>query len=752
LFKSLDYQVHIAYKESTDELFLVRKSNGSFRTLDVSVPDGALSAEIPLDIALSGVINAAFDADGNFYIGSQNTDKIYQVNTETGVATEYADAPIEGGDFAFGTDGDLYHVTRDNNGRAIKINPGGDNEDLGSVPDLVTGLAARDDGNLMISTKDRSKLYVGDTDAMYLNKFYTLVLENEVFTMSSGDMASGCADNEPNMQACNAQTYYYANHGDGIDGTDVYEVQFTDEEAELMPLLNLPYEAHIAQEPEQSGLLYFVNANGDFLEIYDIATTATAQVEILGNINKLFAVVLNAADGLLYVGDDDDNAVYTIDPITGETNFFANAPINGGDLAITDGELFLAKRDSDDLFKFIDGSFVDIGSIPNEVNGMAATDMLNELIVSSAESSTFSRISAADGGLITEYTAVLDGVVFTLSNGDMTSGCTDPDLEPACMYQLFFAHESAQGVNALLSLTANAEGGFDLEELAMNVGDAHIGVLPNGYELFVVDGSGTFRVFDLSSQTFSDVVNIAAADGNITGTPAAVSTPDGFLIVASSNRNHAYLVNPLTGFASEIGREIPVNGGDLVFDDQGTLWYINRNSGIFYDVYGEDEFSVPLSNINGAALLDDGTILLAEGNEENIMYGCDMESRALNGVEYATSIDLFWGDLAGQCVNIAFLTKESEEVGVTRQGWIRAYPNPNNGNTTVTFQTATNGEAIVEIFDMSGRKVDQIYSGNVDSSRHYQVEMIRPDLTDGIYIYRLTKSDETMIGKFIISK
>jgi outer membrane protein assembly factor BamB len=751
LFKSLNYQVHIAYNESTDELYLVRKSNGSFRTLDVSVPDGALSAEIPLDIALSGVINAAFDANGNFYIGSQNTDKIYQVNTETGVATEYADAPIQGGDFAFATDGELYHVTRDDNGRAYKINPGGENELLGSVPDLVTGLAARDDGNLMISTKDRNKLYVGDTDAMYLNKFYTLVLENEVFFMSSGDMASGCADNEPNLQSCNFQTYYYANHGDGIDGTDVYQVEFSEGEAQMTFVVNLPYQAHIAQEAEQSSQLYLVNANGNFLEIFDTGSFSTAQVEITGDIDKLFAVVLNPMDGLLYVGDDNDNAVYTINPFTGETNFFADAPINGGDLAVTDGEIYLAKRDSEDLFKFIDGSFVNIGSIPSEVNGMASTEMLNELITSSAGSSTFSRISAVDGGLITEYTAILDGEVFTLANGDMASGCLDPDLEPVCMYQLFCAHQSSTGINVLLSLTGNGEGGFDVEELAWNVGDAHIGVLPNGNELFVVDGSGTFRIFNLNTESFSEEISIFDEDGNITGTPAAVSTPDGFLVVASSSRNRVYLVNPTTGFASEIGRELPVNGGDLVFDSENVLWYINRDSGTFYDVYGTTEFTVPLTDIHGAALFDDGSILLAQGDEGNLMYGCDVTGQELNGVEYSVPLDLYWGDLAGQCLNIAFLAEQpntAEQV----DSWIRAYPNPNEGMTTVTFSPATGGDAVVEIFDLNGRKVDQIFSGEVKSQREYRAEVSRPDLPNGIYIYRMTKADETLIGKFIISK
>lgn len=752
LFKSLEYPVHIAYNESGNELYLVRSSSGSFRTLDVSVPDGALSAEIPLDISLSGVVTTTFDASGNFYIGAESTQAIYIVNQETGATTEYTDAAIAGGDIAFGTDGELYHVTRDNGGRAIKIDPEGDNEDLGSVPDLVTGLAARNDGNLMISTRDRNRLYVGDTDAMYLNKFYILSFEGEVFTMSNGDMASGCADNEPSLQSCELQAYYYANHGPGISGTDIYEVEFSETEAELTPVMNLPYQAHIAHSNDESNTLYFVNANGNFLEIYDVMTATLSQVPIDGDIDQLYAVVFNPNDELLYVGDDNNNKVYTIDPITGETSFFVDAPISGGDLALSDGELFLAKRDSDDLFKLIEGSFVDIGSIPNEVNGMSATEMLDELMVASAETPTFSRISNVDGGLIAEYTAFLGEDVFTLSNGDLTSGCLDPNLEPACMYQLFYAHQSLDGVNALLSLTANGEGGFDTEELAMNIGNAHIAVLPNGNELFVVDGSGTFKVFDLSSQTFGEEIDITAAEGNISGTPAAVATPDGFLIVASSNRNQAYLVNPETGLASEIGREIPVNGGDLVFDSEGTLWYINRNTGTFYDVYGEDEFSVPLGDINGAALLDDGSILLAEGNEENIMYGVDMESQALNGAEYTVPVELYWGDLAGQCLNMAYLSESANDVADASKGWIEAYPNPNEGITSISFETATDGMAVVEVFDMTGRRVDELYSGFVKGELTYRLEMNRSDLPNGVYLFRLTKADEVMMGKFIISK
>ncbi|MCH2215726.1 MAG: T9SS type A sorting domain-containing protein [Flavobacteriales bacterium] len=521
LYKSLDYTVHIAYSEATDELYVVRSSNGSFSVLDVSVPDGAISAEVAVDVNLSGVVTATFDSDGNFYIGAENTETVYQVNKTDGTTSVFAAANIHGGDIAFGTDGELYHVTRDNDGRVLRINPGGVNEDLGSVPGLVTGLATRDDGNLMISTKNKSKLYVGDTDAMYLNKFYTLVFENEVFTMSNGDMASGCADDQNELQTCENQVYYYADHGPGISGTNIYRIELNGSDAILAEEVNLSYQAHIAHSDDASNILYFVNANGNFIEIYNPMTEETAQVSIQGDIDQLFAAVYNPMDGLLYAGDDNSNEVYTINPTDGETMFFADAPVSGGDLTLVDGELFLAKRNSDELYKFEVGEFVLIGSIPDEVNGMCATGMLNELLVASAESTTFSLISNEDGSTISEFEAKLDGVPFGLSNGDLASGCTD-------------------------------------------------GIAP---------------------------------------------------------------------------------------------------------------------------------MALAES-----------------------------------------------------KGWIEAYPNPNEGITSISFETATNGYAVVEVFDMNGRIVDELYSGFVISEITYRLDMNRQDLPNGVYLFRLTKSDEIMMGKFIISK
>jgi predicted lactoylglutathione lyase len=270
----------------------------------------------------------------------------------------------------------------------------------------------------------------------------------------------------------------------------------------------------------------------------------------------------------------------------------------------------------------------------------------------------------------------------------------------------------------------------------------------------VVDGSGSFRTFDIDSETFGPVINISDANGNISGTPAAVAASDGSLLVASSNRDHVYLVNASTGFATEVGREIPVAGGDLVFDAEGVLWYINRNTGTFYDVNGTDEFSVALSEINGAALLEDGSIILAEGDENGLMYGVDMVNQELDGNIYEVPLELFWGDLAGGC-SVASSSSEPEMLISSEefaQGWITAYPNPNEGMTAISFQTATKGDAVVEVFDLTGTKVDEVYSGFVSEETIYRLELNRPDLPNGVYLYRLTKADEVLMGKFIISK
>jgi hypothetical protein len=70
----------------------------------------------------------------------------------------------------------------------------------------------------------------------------------------------------------------------------------------------------------------------------------------------------------------------------------------------------------------------------------------------------------------------------------------------------------------------------------------------------------------------------------------------------------------------------------------------------------------------------------------------------------------------------------------------------------VTFSPAYTGYTTVEVFDMSGRSIAVIFSQVADGGTQYRVDFNGVSLPNGVYIYRMTTIDETIIEKFMIAK
>jgi hypothetical protein len=83
---------------------------------------------------------------------------------------------------------------------------------------------------------------------------------------------------------------------------------------------------------------------------------------------------------------------------------------------------------------------------------------------------------------------------------------------------------------------------------------------------------------------------------------------------------------------------------------------------------------------------------------------------------------------------------------------IASQPNPTNGPSVVTFNVVENSYATLEVYDMSGRLIDGIFAGNVQSNNEYRFEFDGTFLPNGVYIYRLTTETEVINEKFMIAK
>lgn len=260
---------------------------------------------------------------------------------------------------------------------------------------------------------------------------YPLQLNGQPYTLRDGDLASECLFGYV-IDDCENPIAFYVNHGTGVNGSDLYSIDFSEGNANLSYITNVNFEAHVGFN-SQDRIMYFVNKDGSNIRVYDYLTgNFIGDLPILGDVDNITAVEYNAVDGLLYVGDANSDVIASIDLSTGIATYFANAPVYGGDLAFQNGILYLANRSTNLLYEvWPSGDVVTVGTIPGGVNGMALSPDPAHLITASVSDQAFVEINPYDGTSIATWPALLDGLPFSIQNGDMTSGCFYADEDPA---------------------------------------------------------------------------------------------------------------------------------------------------------------------------------------------------------------------------------------------------------------------------------------------------------------------------------
>jgi len=79
-------------------------------------------------------------------------------------------------------------------------------------------------------------------------------------------------------------------------------------------------------------------------------------------------------------------------------------------------------------------------------------------------------------------------------------------------------------------------------------------------------------------------------------------------------------------------------------------------------------------------------------------------------------------------------------------------PNPTNGLSRVQFSPQEEDRVSLEVYDLNGRLIQEIYSGMADPATSYQFDFDGSALSQGVYLYRLTTSSAVINEKFMITK
>jgi hypothetical protein len=226
--------------------------------------------------------------------------------------------------------------------------------------------------------------------------------------------------------------------------------------------------------------------------------------------------------------------------------------------------------------------------------------------------------------------------------------------------------------------------------------------------------------------------------------------------------------NYLTGFPLSFDGTLtgtPVIG-DISGDGDADI-IVGSSDAILYAVDGNGNFlsnfpfeTSAIGQISGTAALgdfdDDGDMEIAFGlkyNGPNIMV-VDYKSNA-------SAEDLQWPNFGRDIwrshnMNSLVVSADDDVNVPVAFSLEQNYPNPFNAQTTIRFSLGTPGDAELSIFDLLGRNINVLNTGELDAGTHSIIwdgtNKSGQVVSSGIYFYRLKSSDGTLTRRMVLLK
>jgi zona occludens toxin (predicted ATPase) len=83
---------------------------------------------------------------------------------------------------------------------------------------------------------------------------------------------------------------------------------------------------------------------------------------------------------------------------------------------------------------------------------------------------------------------------------------------------------------------------------------------------------------------------------------------------------------------------------------------------------------------------------------------------------------------------------------------VSAYPNPYTNVVNFQFASPKTGKAVLEVYDLLGRKIAVVYQGNVNANVPVQAKLNVPALSRVPLVYKLTVNDKAVRGSILPDK
>jgi hypothetical protein len=311
---------------------------------------------------------------------------------------------------------------------------------------------------------------------------------------------------------------------------------------------------------------------------------------------------------------------------------------------------------------------------------------------------------------------------------------------------------------------------------SLNCGDSIDGTTDGATEATNVPSGCGFSSFDTFDVWYSFEAN--GTDNYLVTVAAGLDSEswDGVLYVYSGSCADTLVEiacsdSTFSGGTEAVALEAPAAG----------IYYVQ-----FYDYSGTDSYTVSLECESNCAepfpAVDENSLMTTIGtNSVEVSWdpvdgqiGCQLQLRFANGASITRNIVL--GENVGsQTIPGYLLDFDTDYEWRVRCGcsfdplvvgpvssWqpfstpgsaeLTSFPNPTEGQSNVTFTVIEESYTTLEVYDMSGRLVDAIFTGVAQPNNDYRFEFDGATLPNGVYIYRLTTESEVINEKFMIAK
>ncbi|WP_372920441.1 lamin tail domain-containing protein [Salegentibacter sp.] len=157
-------------------------------------------------------------------------------------------------------------------------------------------------------------------------------------------------------------------------------------------------------------------------------------------------------------------------------------------------------------------------------------------------------------------------------------------------------------------------------------------------------------------------------------------------------------------------------------------------------------YTVTVTDAQGCWGTDEVVVLVSDISEKQKVELCYNE-KTLSVPPAAVKSFLAKGAVLGACEDLLDTPGSVDEIVN-----INIYPNPSAGPVTLEFKTLLEGRASAEVFNLSGKKMSNLYIGNVLPDTDYSFELNTSNWPNGFYIFVVKTGGTTTSRQFIVRK